>query len=387
MTASSTSRQVRRLVHVIHSGVVGGGPRMVFALATHFNHGLWRSTVICSDDGPLGADLRAAGVEVIPIPLATVRQCVRSFPTLMRTLNSLSPDLVHTHGQFAGFFGNLAARGTRRKPVVYTAHFPSFITDWDTRRKVRNYVAERISCLGIDALICVSESDRQEYIRRHLIDPCKASTIYNGVDVQRFEGPVDKTALCRSLGLVEADYSSLLGFFGRLADQKGVEYLIQAIPFITAHQPACRFLIVGDGPERDRLERLAKSLQVRDLVHFLGMRNDVAALMALTDVIVVPSLFEPFGIAAVEAMASGRAVVASDVEGLREVVADGVTGILVPSRDPKTLAQVLNALLAKPDYARSLGQAGRQRAEALFSQERMFAEYERLYNRVLGLAE
>lgn len=385
MNGSVARSPARRLVHIIHSGAVGGGPRMVFALATHFNHDSWRSTVICSEDGPLNANLRAAGVHVIPMPLATLAQCLRSLPRLAWTIHRLSPDLVHTHGQFAAFFGNLATRAVRGKRVVYTAHFPSFITDWDIGRKVRNYVAERVSCLCTDMLVCVSNIDRQEYIRRRLMAPCQAVTIYNGIALEQFGATVDKAALRSTLGLAET--VPLVGFFGRLADQKGVEYLLRATPLIAAEHPNCHILIVGDGPERRHLEELADTLRSRDRILFLGMRHDVASLMAITDVVVVPSLYEPFGAVAAEAMASGRAVVASDVEGLREVVADGVTGVLVPSQNIETLAQVVNDLLTNPGYAASLGHAARQRAVALFGQERMYAEYERIYNRVLGLAE
>ncbi|MCW5851729.1 MAG: glycosyltransferase family 4 protein [Anaerolineae bacterium] len=385
MTDSSTNSETRRLVHVIHSGVVGGGPRMVLALAAQFNHGLWRSTVICSNDGPLGADLRAAGVDVIHLPLATVAQCVRSLPTLMRTLHSLSPDLVHTHGQFAGFFGNLAARGARRRRVVYTAHFPSFITDWDTRRKVRNYVAERVSCLCTDTLVCVSDSDRQEFLRRRLIEPEKAVTIYNGIDLHQFGAAFDTTALRLSLGITAGD--PLVGFFGRLTDQKGVEYLIQAAPLIIDHQPTCRILIAGDGPERSHLQGLADRLKVQPNVVFLGVRQDIPALMSLVDLVVVPSLFDPFPVVALEAMGASKAIVASAVEGLCEEVVDGVTGLLVSPAQPNRLAAAIVSLLANADQTQAMGRAGRERVEAMFSQEQMWVNYELVYRKILGLAE
>jgi glycosyltransferase involved in cell wall biosynthesis len=148
--------------------------------------------------------------------------------------------------------------------------------------------------------------------------------------------------------------------------------------------PSARFVFAGEGPERDVLEAKTRALGISERVAFLGARSDIPALLASCDVCVLPSLYEGLPLAALEAMASRKPVVATRIGGTDEAVVDGENGLLVPARDPSALAAALNALLEDPERARNMGAAGRERVARLFSTERIVAGVSAVYEEILA---
>ena len=180
----------------------------------------------------------------------------------------------------------------------------------------------------------------------------------------------------------------LVGTHALLRPRKGREDLLRAPPTILRAHPSGTFVVVG-GPERpdypSALRQLCLDLGIADSVVFTGHRDDIADVLAALDVFVLPSLFgEGLPLALLEAMAAGRAAVATDTEGIREVVESGRTGLLVPPRDPESLAGAVNALLSDPSRRSELGTAAREAARRRFGVERMTAEAETAYLRVLA---
>jgi glycosyltransferase involved in cell wall biosynthesis len=354
---------------------------MVHALATHFDQGVWQSIVICSDDGPLKSDLESGGVQVRPVNLATKWRAVASIPALAREIRLANPALIHLHGQFAGFAGGIACRLARHSRIVYTARFPSFMTDGGFLRRQRNAFVERVSCQCAQAVVRVSECDRKEYVRRRLLSEHKSMVIYNGVAVEDF--PLDAT---RQPWIEERNAlqgGPVIGFVGRLADQKGVEVLLRALPNVLQRYPRCALLVAGNGPMMQGLNNLAGELGIQQSVRFLGWCHDVPTMLAGLDLLVIPSLYEPFGNIALEGMAAATPIVASRVGGLQETVLDGVTGRLVAPNDPLALARAIAEVLADPQKARRMGSAGRERVQRDFTIAAMLARYEALYRSVL----
>jgi glycosyltransferase involved in cell wall biosynthesis len=179
-----------------------------------------------------------------------------------------------------------------------------------------------------------------------------------------------------------AAFQPVVGFVGRVVDQKGCEYLVRASPLVISAHPNVRFVVVGDGPELARLTALASELKVASAFEFVGYDPTPARRMKSMSVLAVPSIYEPLGMVPLEAMACGVAVVASAVGGLPEVVEDGVTGILVAPRDPEALAEALIRLLDSPALAAQMGIAGRERAIRDFSPTAIAAQYADLYRRL-----
>ena len=175
----------------------------------------------------------------------------------------------------------------------------------------------------------------------------------------------------------------LVGCVARLVPVKGVDYLLEAAPGIRAAIPQATVVFVGDGPLRQTMEARAAALGMNGAVVFLGLRKDVPDIVPLFDVVVLPSLNEGMGRAAVEAMASGKPVVGSRVGGIQDLVSDGVNGLLVPPRDAPALAAAVIRCLQHPARAALMGRQGRAASDA-YSIEAMITKIEELYVRCLS---
>lgn len=327
--------------------------------------------VICDGQGDMPLRLEKVGIEVRRLPLTTKWSFTAQIPRLASVVRARRPDLVHLHGQFAGSLGQLALQIAGRPRSVYSVQWPSYLDDGGLWSRARNRIAEQISCGRASAVVAVSEHDRRELVARGLCDEAKLSVIHNAYfldDVVPQPGPPNN--------------GQVVGFVGRLVDQKGCEYLVRAAPHVISTHPHARFVIVGDGPERERLESLARELGVASAIEFAGYDPAPARRMRSMNVLAVPSVYEPLGMVALEAMACGVAVIASAVGGLPEAVDDGKTGLLVPPRDPTALARGLARLLDSPEQTAAMGAAGCKRAMEMFSPKVIADRYAAVYRRL-----
>jgi glycosyltransferase involved in cell wall biosynthesis len=289
------------------------------------------------------------GVSLHPVPVRGavsdedywLTYCESAVETVQRT--GLRVDLVHCHDWMTAL-GGLAIGAATGAPVLMSVHLP--------QSTVPNLVLENIGIAGSDGVLVNSEAVRAELTVREVGNGL-ISVIPNGVDLAQFP-PGD-----------EAPDADQILFVGRLVPQKGVDVLIRAFGAVLRLRPAARLVIAGDGPQRLYLERLARFLGLRHRVSFLGWqsRSDLAELYREAAVTCVPSLYEPFGLVALEAMASSRPVVVGRVGGLAEIVNDESSGYLVEAGDHLDLATRLAALLSDPPLARAKGIAARRRAE------------------------
>ncbi len=266
-------------------------------------------------------------------------------------------DVVHCHDWMTAL-GALAARPATHTPVVMTIHLPQSTN--------ANLVMENIGLLGSDGVVVNSTAVRAELLGRGIRgDTCgrvddgrqdrldEISVIPNGVDLARFSPGA------------EPPHRPQVLFAGRLVPQKAVDVLMRAFGAVLRRHPAARLVIAGDGDQRLYLERLARFLGVRQHVDFLGWRSpdELSELYRSSMVTAVPSRYEPFGLVALEAMASGCPVVVGRVGGLVEIVEDDVSGFLVEPDDHLGLAGRLAALLSDRGLAHATGTAARHRAE------------------------
>jgi glycosyltransferase involved in cell wall biosynthesis len=196
------------------------------------------------------------------------------------------------------------------------------------------------------------------------------------VDVQRFHPQWPSKALKREFAF--PPNTPVVGIVAALRPEKHHELFLQSAALIRRRRPRARFLIVGDGPLRPRLESLARELQLADAVHFLGVRPDVPELLALLDVLVLTSRMEANPVSILEAMATEKPVVATRVGSIPETVLDGQTGYLVPPGDAEQIADRVVELLSAPDRAEAMGRAGREHVITAWSVDRMVTGYEDL---------
>jgi 1,4-alpha-glucan branching enzyme len=255
----------------------------------------------------------------------------------------LAIDLLHCHDWMTAL-GGLAIGRAIGVPVVLSVHLPQV--------EATNLALENVGIAGCSGVLVNSHAVGAELARRDLANG-EISVIPNGVDLVQFP-----------LGDEPPDPLQIL-YVGRLVPQKGVDVLLRAFGAVLRRHPGARLLVAGDGQQRLYLERLARFLGVRQRVAFLGWqtRDAVAALYRASAVVAVPSRYEPFGLVALEAMASGRPVVVGRVGGLPEIVEDEVSGFTVEIGDHLDLAARLATLLSDPDLARTIGLEARRRAE------------------------
>ncbi|GAB4345913.1 MAG: glycosyltransferase [Candidatus Abyssubacteria bacterium] len=270
-------------------------------------------------------------------------------------------DIVHAHLFGMILFGTFAVR-LARIPIVGTIHDTHYIQG----RSIRALAYWLVSSLGC-RLITVSRDMQSIVCRLTGLNQEKVTVIYNGVNIKGFHE--------RESGNGRVAVASV----GRLSPEKNFSTLLYAAKQAAEGIPECRFLIAGDGPQRDELWHLAKELGLGERVIFLGHTENVSQLLAESRVFVLSSLTEGLSMSVIEAMAAGAPVVVTDVGGNREIVVDGETGFLVPPRDPEALANKVCLLLRDKALAKQMGENGRKRVESLFSQERMVRDYEQLY--------
>ncbi|MCE5323204.1 glycosyltransferase family 4 protein [bacterium] len=254
-------------------------------------------------------------------------------------------DIIHTHLSTASLLGAFAAK---LAGVPSVAHVHGLNT---------------ATCFKYStAVIAVSEA-----VKKHLctqgLNPDRVHVVHNGVDLTRFS-PVPLAEAKRAQGYEET--TPVFGIFGRLSEEKGQRSAIEAMFILSKTCPSAWLMIVGDGKTRDELIGAAQALGVADNVEFKGFNADVKPLMSACDAVIVPSLKEGFGLAAVEAMALSRPVIATNIGGLPEIVVSGETGILVPANNPQQIAEAMGKLIADKSAAEGMGKAGRSRAESCF---------------------
>jgi glycosyltransferase involved in cell wall biosynthesis len=209
------------------------------------------------------------------------------------------------------------------------------------------------------------------------------AVVHNGIDLPVYAADA-RESVRRELGI--APRTHVCGFVGRLASQKRVMDLIWAFELIRVMHGEVAFVIVGDGPERGKLEYFVRSLEISPRVKFLGHRDDAIRLLPALDIFWLASDFEGLSNSVMEAMAAGLPVVASDIRPNRELVVDGETGYLAPVGDRVAFAQLAERILLNPPLAQQLGSAGRERIAAEFSVEKMVDAYARLYREVTPCA-
>ncbi len=323
--------------------------------------------------GPLEGELREAG-----IPVTLIGKPLKIDPfalgRLTRFLKQKRFDVVQTWVFAANSYGRVAAH-LARVPVVITAEMA--VDLW----KGRGHLAiDRRLARWCDRLVGNSQAVVDFYRQAGIPDE-KLAMIFSGIAAE--EPPeVDRGAVRAEFGW-PVDAPVVL-FAGRLMPQKGVDDLLMALDVLHNIRPEVKTLIVGGGPLQSELEEIAHAyrLDQDNSVRFLGHRDDVPRLLAASDLLVLPSLYEGLPNVVLEAMRFRKPVVATAAPGTTEVVVDGETGLLVPLKTPPVLARAIRTIVDDPALARKLGEAGRARVEAEFGVDRMVEKFSELYETI-----
>ena len=367
------------VLFALTSPVRGGVEEVVLALARRLDPGAFRLALAAP--APL-LDAFAADLSGVPIETQAVEadswRRREEIGKLSAFIARFGPDIVNAHLFRSTAVAAPLARwhGAR---VVETYHGRE---GW--RRGVigGNFLPDRLVSRLVDRVIAVSEAARAFLISGKGYAARKIVVVPNGRDLSVFRPGVGGQAVRKELGIDRV--TPLVGVVGRLEEQKGHVYLLDAWPAVLAEFPDARLLLVGDGSLRGALEERARCLGIASSVIFAGFRRDVPRVLDALDVVALPSLYEGMPLTAIEASAMAKPIVATAVDGTPEVIREGRTGRLVPPREPAALSRALRMLLRDPVRARQMGDAGRDFVLDRFDLGRQVAATARVYREAVG---
>ncbi|MCJ7579860.1 MAG: glycosyltransferase family 4 protein [Candidatus Aminicenantes bacterium] len=374
-----------KVLEMIDSPFLGGGQINLLSLVSSLDKSQFEVLVCSGEGGALVEAVKNRGITHIPISM-TKKISRTTISEIVDMLSKHRIDVLHTHGGVAGFYGRWAARKCRIPVIVHTLHGIHYLHYRNIVLKCIYVFLEKWFARFTDTVIYVCDSDKDLGKKYGLVPERKTIVIRNGVDFLTFEksseGLTEEFDWGEEFGI---DLSQpLIGTIARLHRQKGIPYLLEAARLLSQEIPGIQFLIVGGGPWKDRLTRQKNRLGLEATVHFLGERKDVPQLLSLFNVVVLSSLWEGLPYSLLEAGALSKPVVATDVNGVKEIIKDGKTGILVPARSPRKLAEALRKVIEDKELANRLGAALREDIQKKFSLFCMVEDVQNLYLRLLG---
>ena len=359
-----------RVLLMIDESSVGGGQQHVLWLAERLNRARFEVAVACGEGGYLVDELRKCGVPTYIVRMSN-RPSIRSLIECLNLYRKWKPDIVHMHGGTAGFIGRFTSLFAPRMYLVYTYHGIHYLHNLGSLRNQLFRMVDRALKHRTDRLICVSQSDRELGIRYGVVDPEITVLIRYGIDVEKF-------AKARQSSAPGGGGSRIVGTIGRLHVQKGQTYLLDAAATVIKQARDVDFHFVGEGELRQSLEAQIRSLGIQEHVKLCGARTDVAELLATMDIFVLPSLWEGLPIVLLEAMAAGKPIVVTAVDGVKEVIT-GEEALLVPARDPESLSNAILRILNDSALARQLGERAYRKVKSEYNIETMVKKIGELY--------
>ncbi len=350
---------------------VGGGQQHVLSLARRIDPKKFEVAVGCPRSGFLVDEIQRSGIRHFPVDLPERADWV-GMTNVREILKSFMPDIVHSHGGTAGFYGRLASFFFPSIRMVHTYHGIHYLNFKGGWRKHLYTLVDRL-LLGItDRVICVARSDFQAGLRAGVVTRRKGVVIFNGIDFKKFRGQKRNVR-------GKASRDKLVGTIGRLHIQKGQEDLLKAARIVLRENPRVSFCIIGEGELGGRLRAVAGALDIASRVSFPGARTDIADQLSRMDVFVLPSLWEGFPIVLLEAMAARKPIVATAVNGVLEILENGKNALLVSPGNPQELSKAILRMLADGNFAASCGANALAKVRSTFTEAEMVRRTEDVY--------
>lgn len=383
MTGPATGRSSQgrvRVLFVIDSLGPGGAERTLRRVVELIDQTVFECRVAVlqvREGNPVADEIRDLGVPVDLVRVDRLRS-VGGQARFLRYLLAYRPSIIHTHLEFSHTLGGIYGRLVGASPIATIHTFALGRASREKKRLGLMWFSLRTAHIKVIAPSRAGMAHAEAVGR---ISTERMLVLHNGVDLGTFQpDPSHRAPVRAELGIPLG--APLLVTVAILRRGKGIGDLISAMPEILESIPDARTVIVGDGDQRVALERLAGEVGVAERVIFAGSRDDVGALLAASDVFVLPTHVDLLPTVVAEAMAAGLPVVASDVGGLGDMVEDDVTGILYPAGDIEALSRACVGLLADPRRRETLGRSGRLVAEEKFDIRKHVEALQRLY---LGL--
>lgn len=356
------------ILEIIGDSSLAGAPRHFLSILENIDKNKFFITAICPP-GPLAGEIRK-GKRHVDLELISMHSKfdTNAIKRIRAVIKQVKPDIIHVHGTRGGFLGRLATIGINT-PVVYTEHL------WTNEFKLSNrlldflhYSANWFLDLFTTQNIAVSSAVRNFMISRHITREEKIKVIYNGIPEASHQAKVFRS-----------DKEFLLATVATLNENKGIQFLIKALPKVIKEFPGIQLEIIGDGEYKRKLSNLVKKLKLKNYVKFVGFVPNIEKYLARFDLYVQPSLSESFGLAILQAMSVGLPVIASDAGGIPEVVTQDKSGLLVPPANSDALSSAILDLLRDPKRARKMGEMASRDAKIRFNLKDMIIALETTY--------
>jgi glycosyltransferase involved in cell wall biosynthesis len=369
-----------KILHIEGNSKFGGDSIVVLRLSQKAKELGWKVDVLTADQ-IFKEVLMANGIGVIDLDVIwrninPVRD-LRGLYKLYRFLRRSDYEIIHTHTSKAGFVGRLAAKLAGIPIIIHTVH--GFAFHEESRPLTLWFYAslERIASHWCDKIVTVSKFHRDWALKLGIGNEEKVLAIPNGIPEERVAPNRSKEEIRKELNLTK---EIVILSTGRLAPQKGLQYLIKSIPILFSKiKKSFKVLLVGEGPLEYYLKNLVKTLGIEQYVKFLGFRNDIGNLLSISDIVVLPSLWEGLSIALLEAMAAGKPIITTTIGSNLEVVRNEESALLVPSKSPESIAEAIIRLIDNRDLAIKLGDQARKTYEDKYTEEKMVNKYMELY--------
>jgi glycosyltransferase involved in cell wall biosynthesis len=373
LARSGAAEPRTKVLHIVNAMEIGGLQRVVETLCEATDRDRFDVRVLCLGVvGLIGDEMRGRGFQVDGLPDSDPERPDRLAAWKVYQYLKADPvDVVHTHNTQAMIEGIAPAFAARVPIRIHTDHARLYP---DRQAYI---LAERVLSRLTSAVVAVSDHTATQLRTYQKISERRLVTIPNGIDASAFIGSFDVVAKRKELGLPAT--GPVIGLAARLAEQKGIIHLLEAMPLLLNRFPDLHLLIAGEGELEDSLKESAAELGIEAHTHFLGPRRDIPELYAVMDLFMLPSYWEGLPMALLEAMAAGLPTVGCDVGGVATAVKEGVNGMLVEPGRPDDLAEATIEMLSDLNRLSDYGQAAAKLFQEKFSAEPMARAYEDLY--------
>lgn len=356
-----------KVLEVIGDSSLAGAPRHFLSILENLDLERFEISAICPP-GPLAGEIRSLRRHIeLDVINMNSRFSLESIRKIRAQIKHVKPQLIHIHGTRAGALARLAAIGLNI-PVIYTEHLWTKEFHLDNRfLNFLHFSGYWFLDLFTNLNIAVSGAVKEFLIDSGISRDGKIKIIYNGIEPARHSADIFRHE------------EILIGTVGTLNHNKGIQFLIRALPLIRKEFPTARLEIIGDGPYKKNLVQEVKKCKLGSAVKFVGFVADVERYLSKFDCYVQPSLSESFGLAIVQAMSLGLPVVATHTGGIPEIITQGITGFLIPPKKPRIIAESVIEILRDKEKARKMGQTARKEVQIKFNLKDMMSEIEKVY--------
>ena len=363
------------IVHLVEKLQIGGLEKVLTTIVLNLNKEKYNVSVWCLRKGGFFANrLIENGIDVKILGISTSRNPIDIYK-LYKLLKHHKIDLIHTHAYAAGTIGRISAFLAGVSVII--SHNHSVYVHFNRYFHFVEWALSHIT----DRIICISNIVKKFANETQGISTKRLIVIHNGIDNVR-PVPVEAAIeLKEELGIPPEH--TVIGTITHMQEHKGVLYLVQSASSLLRSRKDLVFLLVGNGKQEGELKKLCINLKVEKSVVFTGERSDIPEILSIIDVFVLPSIREGLGLSILEAMACGKPVIATDVGGIPEVVKDGVSGILVPPKDPEALKDAILELLDDKGKQETMGCNGKRICDESFNSSTMVNKIEHLYDSLI----